>query len=443
MIRAALGASAYVAMLVSAAHAQTQPTLDECSKDRLDAEMAAKCEALTKQLLAVRENLRKLELEPASSLATAVPDAGIDGSVKLTNEAGKGEYLLMSATAVNATAKRVAERISKLDQDSTMNEPGSDSPTKDRRVVLVGSAMQPAALQWTPFETRMTDFKVRLSNDSMLGALDDLDAKGQELINKYNVSTSVVVEVAPLAAIGLAGGAIKAASAIAKFFQSQYEFVGSSAAGDDEKLLAAVACELQAQNMTVYAPGTALNIGSTKTVQKMLADADKVGGQLSTKRKKLEGTQSRLAKSGANDKADVKEFIGNSDQALKSAKAIQDEFAAYVGLITTADAGKVPLVVTIIRDHALETAVPTDETVVVRLKYFNEVGSAYTKKNLWTIFGGAPFHVSGGAVVGYLASRAGSGEVLASGLIPSHSGFVKAGRIKDRIEDTKDPVCGL
>src|SRR3546814_19319672 len=50
-------------------------------------------------------------------------------------------------------------------------------------------------------------------------------------------------------------------------------------------------------------------------------------------------------------------------------------------------------------------------------------GTYHTKKNFWTIFGGAPFSVSGGTLASYTLLEGFDGSVRASGLMPRATGF--------------------
>jgi hypothetical protein len=60
-------------------------------------------------------------------------------------------------------------------------------------------------------------------------------------------------------------------------------------------------------------------------------------------------------------------------------------------------------------------------------------GSHYVEKNLWTAFGVMPYKVMGGVIASYALFEGGSGDLVASGIVPIHGGFVNAKRVAQAI----------
>ena len=58
-------------------------------------------------------------------------------------------------------------------------------------------------------------------------------------------------------------------------------------------------------------------------------------------------------------------------------------------------------------------------------------GGYYTKKNLWTFFGGMPFYVSGGAVVSYTAIDGKTGKVGSAGQFQLFNGYRKMSKVEE------------
>jgi hypothetical protein len=53
-------------------------------------------------------------------------------------------------------------------------------------------------------------------------------------------------------------------------------------------------------------------------------------------------------------------------------------------------------------------------------------GSHYVEKNLWTTFGAMPFYVMGGVISSFSLLEGKTGDLIASGAIPIHSGYKSA-----------------
>jgi hypothetical protein len=112
-------------------------------------------------------------------------------------------------------------------------------------------------------------------------------------------------------------------------------------------------------------------------------------------------------------------FYDQAAALLRNAIAKADEFITALG---TADAKGVLLITKLAQEKSVCDELTRENTLALVLDLRAAVGGYYTKKNLWTFLGRMPFFAMGGAVVTYfLLDR--DGQLLASGLVPVHSGY--------------------
>ena len=67
-------------------------------------------------------------------------------------------------------------------------------------------------------------------------------------------------------------------------------------------------------------------------------------------------------------------------------------------------------------------------------------GAHYTKKNMWTLFGGMPFYHMGGVIVSFVLLDGAAGSVAKSGVVPIHGGFVKANKVETHIKKSVNQI---
>ena len=115
---------------------------------------------------------------------------------------------------------------------------------------------------------------------------------------------------------------------------------------------------------------------------------------------------------------------------MTSAAGVYDSF---FGKLTAADdKGNIPLT-TVVRDTVVADTLKNGGMLLVA-KVQKAVGSFYTKKNMWTLFGGMPFYNMGGVVVSFALLDGAAGTVIQAGIVPVHGGFVKSNRVQATVE---------
>jgi hypothetical protein len=137
-------------------------------------------------------------------------------------------------------------------------------------------------------------------------------------------------------------------------------------------------------------------------------------------------------KANAGKLAPLKQAAELYDQAaalLRNAMAKADEFITGLGI---ADAKGVLLITKLAQEKSVCERLTKENTLALVLDLRAAVGGYYTKKNVWTFLGQMPFFAMGGAVVTYLLLD-GDGQLVATGLVPIHSGYQGVHKVPDLV----------
>jgi hypothetical protein len=353
-----------------------------------------------------------------ASLATLktkfdVPTSGYTGDVKLSDKAGATEAALLAAKALDVAATKIAANI--------------EAPAQNRTLLLYANGDVPTFQALIAFNAQVAIVEKSLS---------DAVAKSDEIKVKAPLPAQVHVEFAP--AIPAAGLALDAVNKLLGFFRTDYNVGGVEVKLDDALLVHALAGKLaKISNLTVQLPAI-YNAGAIKdsgsTVLNKLADLAKRKAELQAIAEyhdKVAAAFSDLA-SKETDSGKKKDLLDraklNKEAAdgLRAAIAIHDSF--FSKLTAADDKSMVPLT-SVIRDSVVSDLLKNNG-LVMAVRLATSGGAYYTKKNMWTFFGGMPFHNMGGVVVSFVLIEGTDGHVLKSGAIPVDGGFVKSDELK-------------
>ena len=348
-----------------------------------------------------------------------IPKSPYTGEVDVGQNAGTAEALLLSAKAVDHAASKVAEKVPNAGK--VVLYPMTEAPRFN--ALLAFNA------QSTLAELAFTEAEKALPAAQEALRADDADA-AQALL--------------PVAGAGLA---LDAFDKVLGFFRTDYAVGGITLTQDESLLVHAVAGHIRSKDgggPEVLLPGTynpkALAAGAAKVLERLrqLADRKAKAQQnvANQERKAVELT----AKAEQGEDANNKKTLEDKAQAHKKASdALRGAIALYDGffgkLTAVEEKGSVPLN-EVIRDAAIEAELATSLVLFVRLH--STGGSYYTKKNMWTLFGGMPFYHMAGVVVSYVLMSGSEGKVQSAAAIPVHGGFFKAGEIEDEV--TRDSL---
>lgn len=335
----------------------------------------------------------------------AVPDSGFTGSISVGDKAGTIEASLLAADALNLAASRIA-----MDSKAT------------GKLILYTTGQVP-------------DFQALLTFRSQKTSIDTLLQSATTRLDQ------VIPEAAPLLppildAVfpSMVGAAFDAANKLLGYFRTDYAIQGVSLTPDDVLLTNALASKLSSQ-ATVLVPAT-YNAAAFATDNPILGELTTLATNrvfLQQKTEVAEGIVTALDKAATSEadaakkqqeKAVSAEIKTASDQA-RLVLAMYDGFMAKI--TTPDDKTQVPLTA-IIQQNAIQTALAGGANLMTA-KLSTVGGSYYTRKNLWSFFGGMPFFTMGGAVVTYNILDGRSGAVLSAGVVPVDGGFYKIGKL--------------
>jgi hypothetical protein len=400
---------------------EAQKALTDAQKPSTNAEEIATAKAARemadaqKALLDSKKAQSEAELAAFKASLGEVPSSGISGAVDAKENAGELEAALLAMKAIEEIAGTISGRVRKLAADGS-------------RIVVVAAAEVPSFSSLIAYDTEVAVVREVLKG-AIAAAAPKTEAPGAK------------PEAVPL--LGAAGVALDATSKLLSFFKSDFVVKGVTLELPDSVALNAVADELarpaQAGNGTAFE----VRVPTIYDPAMLASAADffiKDIGELS----KLRGEAQTLVTQGSAQLADLKKaFDAASDtttkaafeqqlalktklvSGLQSAIALMDAWYTKLG---TPDSKGVSALVTVAREKAIAGSIGEGLLLVVKVQKAG--GGVMTKKNLWTFFGGMPLYHMGGAAVTFTLIDGKTGVVKASGVIPVHGGFVKAGDLR-------------
>ncbi|HBL26396.1 MAG TPA: hypothetical protein DD490_06130 [Acidobacteria bacterium] len=390
------------------AAAETRKAEAEARKAEADAEKAA-------------SDAEKAAAEAALAALKAkiggVPDSGISGDVTLKDKAGSAEATLLAAKAVNAAAQRITDEL----------------PQGPKTILLYAAGEIPSFQELIAFRSQVALTRGAFNNAVVKS--DDVKAKAPKPIGVTGGETPF---------LPAAGLALEAISKLVGFFRSDFTVGGVDVSQDDSLLVHALAGriassgkQLTVQLLGTYNPGSVLDPAAG--ILKDLSDLsglkvkainiasfhDQMTAHFT---KTAEAEKDPAKKRNLQENASLHKEAGDT---LRAAVALYDGFLSK--LTATNDKGLVPLT-QVVRDSVVADSLAKGALLLI-VKLQKSGGTFYTKKNLWTFFGGMPIFHMGGVVVSFVLLDGKDGHVLGSGAVPVHGGFVRAGQLQSVVEN--------
>ncbi|MEA2599235.1 MAG: hypothetical protein QOF89_227 [Acidobacteriota bacterium] len=344
-----------------------------------------------------------------------VPASGISGNVELKDKAGVAEANLLAARAAEAAAGEIVERI-------------SGGP---HTIVLYAATEVPSFQELIAYKAQIAILKK---------AFEKADTKSDDVNQRAPAPAGFTPETPFLGAAGLA---LSAVSNLLGFFRTDFTVGGVEISPNDSLLVHALAGRLAKEGHTVVLPGAYNPDALSDPAAEILNDLadlsqsrnnaltvasfhDKLAAELL---KRAEKTQDPVEKKDLQDKAKLHQ---DASDAQKAVATFYDDF--FKRLTTASDKGLTPLT-QVVRDAVVHKLLSNDSTRLLLIKMQSSGGSYYTRKNLWTFFGGKPFFHMGSVVVSFVLLEGKTGHVKASGVIPVHGGFVQADQLEREINN--------
>lgn len=353
-----------------------------------------------------------------------VPASGIAGDTTLREKVGVAEAALLASKAVEEAADKMIKHLLAADTVNAVS-PGT------KTIILYPATDVPG------FQALIT-YRAQIA--IIEKAFAEAQAKSSDADTKAPKPANFKTEAVPIAAAGLA---LDAVTKLLGYFKSDYAVGGVDVTQNDSVLVHALAGGLTKSDkkfsvllpgiynpevLTNSASGILTKLSTLSTLKIFSLQKVDVHDQLASQFTKAAETETDAAKK--KDLLEKAQLHTTASAALKAASGIYDSF---FGKLTTADdKGLVPLT-QVIRDTSVSDALENGAYLLL-VKLQSSGGSYYTRKNLWTFFGGMPIFHMGGVVTSFLLLDGKSGKVLASGVIPVHGGFVKAGQVRSHLQ---------
>lgn len=364
---------------------------------------------------------QKAEAEAAAAAFKAqvgeVPNSGYSGDVTLEVKAGTTEVALLAAKAVITAAQSIEEKI---------------PPEADGKTILLYSLAE------------VPDFQALVAYRAQITLLDrefnDAKATSDEA-EGIAPTDRAERETVPLAAA--AGLALNAVNKLLGFFRTDYTVGGVDVSLEDSLLIHALAGLIaepaknrKARLPAVFNPGALSDSGTG--ILKEITDLSrrKLNGEETAKRHEQASAEFReLAEQETDDEEKVA-LLKKAEAHTKAADVWKTAIGFYDGFFSKLNAaddqGTVPFTNVISENEVFAALTGGDLLLIVRIQ--KSGGAYYTKKNMWTFFGGMPFYFMGGTVVSFVLLDGTAGTVVSSGVVPVDGGFVKAGKLQKELE---------
>jgi hypothetical protein len=369
-------------------------------KARLEAQKAALDAAK-----ALSDAKKGADLAAAQASIGTVTGSNIEGTVTVKGDAGKGEATLLAARAITRAADKLVEAIT--------------NAVDGKRVVLMQGVESPQFGNYRQFLLQQAAVERMFKNADI--EADRLSKQGKELESVRILESMAILTTA--------GVAIDAAAKLGSYFMSNYEVGSLSLTPDTEQLVSAVANRLLGKARSVALPARRVPQSSefSTTIEKLAqltTDAETKAVRLS-----VDAQRARSASTG--DKEQLQKAAAAYEQGTVLLRKVISKAEEFVAGLAVADTKGVLLITKIAQEKAVCDEL-NSEALALFLDVRAMIGGYYTEKNLWTFFGGMPFHAMGGVVVTYyLVDK--NGDVHGSGLIPVHSGYAAVSKVPDLV----------
>ncbi len=365
---------------------------------------------------------RKAEAEASLAALKAqigeIPSSGFTGDVKLEEGAGTVEAALLAAKAVETAAHRIVEALPKQEANKT---------------VLLFSASE------------IPNFQAQIAYNAQVSLVENAFIEAQNTSNKADVTAPGLpgTKREAVAAAGAIGLTLDAINKLVGFFRTDYTVGGVDFTLEDALLVHAVAGlvagsgkNLDVQLPAVYSPGALTDV-VFKILNKIKSlSLLKLGAQTKASRHdeiSAGFTEEAGKETNPQNKDDLLNKAKTHKDAADAWKATMGLYDSFISKLTTADDKGIAPLTNVIREGVVAESL-LNGNLLLLVKLQKSGGAYYTKKNLFTFFGGMPFYHMGGVVTSFVLLDGKTGMVLVSGVVPIHGGFVKANDLPKRLK---------
>lgn len=419
-----------------ASAAKAQKDVLDAQKSLLDAQRALEKaqEPVDKRLDDLRN--QKALADAKRDLATSETDAlkaqlfgtvtagNFTGSVDMKEKVGIAEANLLASQAIRTAGARIAARV----RASISADPSSVIPKEDHSANPATPADTPPGSVHPLFLFSVKDFP----NFQRLISF----RFRKELVRQAFQSAGITIETEALeevAAPAVISAGLDAFSKILGFFKSDFTVGGIEVKADDSQLLFAVAGYLRAgfdlHVPTVYSPAA-----QTAAVSRLAEELTALVFLRAKAESEARTTSSEIDKleKGNDEEKKRATMLKAQLEQLKGVLALHDSFVSSLAIPDSN--GNLPIAA-LAQEFAIDDSLQKSMALLVKLE--NAAGGYFVKKNLLTGLGAMPLYHMGGSTASYILLAGNNGQVLDSGVVPIHGGFVKAGRVAGEL--SKEP----
>jgi hypothetical protein len=365
---------------------------------------AAKAEeAYWKQVEAVHKAKTaaiEAEIAQQKKIFSAPPgQTAITGASELKAGAAKAEGLLLVTRAADLAAEGIAKNVGEGFCDKKLR-------TDAKCTVLL--LTQLPDLSMAPVEIyefqkahvkNLLDTAVKANDDAYDSALrfgDDGQAGG----GGRSLFTGI-------------GAATEFAAKLGSYFLTDYSFGEVTVTPPDRMMANAVAGALNRTRCCFYTADVLAAAQASDVIAELQALTTQYGTAIErSNRSKARAAQ--LAQTQPDAAARLTAAAGLADTAAAAYKTFAD------GLIAQPAQGD-PLLTRILRVRAIRDKLAANPLILIISH--QQAAAFYTKKNLWTFFGGPPLYTMGGVAVSYTLLDGSTRQTLAAGSVAKHGGY--------------------
>lgn len=349
----------------------------------------------------------------------SITGSGLSGDVTVNTGAGNAEATLLAAWAVKEAAVEIGKRIAEANKDKKMD------------IVLFTGNQSPDLSHWRTFRNTLRIVSDGFDRASAAKAQADAAVKQVQKPPK-----AASIEMVGGAITGIGAG-LDALSKIGSYFQTNYTFAGATVSNVDDDLLAvSVAGEIP----SAFFPNRWIPTGGEEIaalVQPLAATRQGAATTLKDVQVELQKYKG-AAEEEKNDPSNKTKLLAVASSYERAVDSYTAALKAYDDMITSlvTDKGGVALAVLVANEKWISDKMDNGALGLI-VHVHSAAGANYTKKNLWTFFGGTPFYVMGGAVCSYVMINGADGRVLSAGQFPLHSGYYKVNDVEAKFKPGK------
>ncbi len=355
------------------------------------------------------------------ALAETMPESGLTGAVDAKTDAGKAEATLLSARSLQAAAGRIARKITGIE------------PSSGRVILLRDGDLT--------FQN-LTNYRVR--KELLSRTFKDAESKhkaAEEVEGRVDPGVPGIQRESVAAVLAGTAAGLEALGRIGSFFQSDYTIGGITLALENTLLEASVAEALrEGGKIEVVVPRLTAGFVSDTGLNELIPESGPIGnarGRRPIAADRVARYEKALADlaPGSGDRETVEVLLELWRAADAAWAAALEEYASLMKDLATPDANGKLMLTRVVEEKKLHDALSGSGAMGLVLDIESAAGAYYTKKNLWTFFGGMPYYAMGGVVVRYVLLETVDGEYLVkeSGLEVVHGGYQKVNDVPEAI----------